>query len=115
MTRNEASCILVALGQSDALLPEFSRRIEISSVLIKRRQSPQNTRKLWRAPDLPTQLPGAGIGVFHFRGSPPFGGLERPTQSNVESEFALGPLRRTRESLEHFQPFGEVTDRFHIG
>ena len=115
VTHNEASGILVALGQSDALLPEFSRRIEISSVLIKRRQSPQNARKLWCVPDLPTQLPGAGIGVFHFRSSPPFGGLECPTQSNVESEFALGTLRRTGESLEHFEPFGEVTDRFHIG
>src|SRR4030095_14046214 len=98
-----------------ALLLELPRRLEIPSVLIKGRQTSQNTEELRRVPSLPTQLPGAGIGVSHLRGSPPLGDLQRSTQRNVERKFALGALRRLGEGLEHFQPRGEVTDRFHIG
>ena len=36
-------------------------------------------------------------------------------QGELQGEFLLGALGSVWQGLEQLQPFGEVTDRFHIG
>ena len=56
------------LGQAEALLRQFPRRLILRAHQIKPPQPKQDREELRGLPHLPAQLPGSGIGLPDFRG-----------------------------------------------
>ena len=62
-----------------------------------------------------TELPGAGVALFHLRCRVAFGGSQRCAQGDVHVHFSLDTIKGLWEHLEQRQPCAQVTDGFHIG
>ena len=55
------------LGQAEALLRQFSRRLVLRAHQIKSPQPKQDREELRRLPYLPAEFPGTGVGLPDFR------------------------------------------------
>ena len=66
---------MLPLGQAQELLPQLARREKLAPHMMKRPQPKEDREELAGLPDLLAQLPGAGIGSFHFRRGKTSGGL----------------------------------------
>src|SRR5712692_3900202 len=111
---HEESRVLYMLGQTEELLRQFMRRLELSPVQIKQREYHQHREELRSLPQLLAQLPRPGDGFFHFRGHIAFEGAQWDTKGHLQREFLLDTFSSIRQGLEQLQRLGEMTDCFAV-
>ena len=104
-----------ALGQAEELLRQLTRRLELRPHSIKRPQVPTAPGRAGESPPPAGTVLAPGCRLFPPPGRIAFGGHQAGPRASCKCEFLLGALGSVRQSLEQLQPFGEVTDRFHIG
>src|SRR5215203_3849223 len=110
MDHERQRSILLSLCDRKELLSQGKRCGKIPSCSVKCKQSPQDLCNLERLPHLQTQLPRAGVGVFHFGSAIPFRSHQRRAETEVEGEFLAGSSGGVRQGLEQFKSRGEVVD-----
>src|SRR5262249_4676392 len=96
----EEDGVVHALGQTQELLRQFERRVELRSFPIKYTQSPQHREEPGCLAELLAQRARPRIGSSHFRGPIALGGSERSAQVDLEQKFLPGALGCVRESLQ---------------
>jgi hypothetical protein len=92
--------VLHALDHAEALLRQLPRRLQLRPHEIKHPQSPQHREELHGFANLPAQVPGPGVGLFHFWGRPAFGRCQRSAQGGVQRELLVGTLGGVRQLLK---------------
>ena len=103
------------VGRGEELLPQLPCRLVLRPRAIKLHRPRSAGKSCGGLSHLLAQRPGAGIGVFHFRGRKAFGGDQRRAEGRSASAVPAGHARGIRQRREHLQPLGEMADRLHIG
>ncbi len=107
--------VLLALGETEELLGEFARRLQLPARLIKQPEAPEHWEELRGLPDLPAERSCPGVDTLDFRRSKALDGHQRATEGGLQGEFVLRTLGGVREGREQLQPLAEVADGFHVG
>ena len=90
MTEKEATGILTLTAQTQQILIQAQRQIELTTERVIERQSIGNVKEVGGGTEPLPQLSRAGIGVARFRRSVAFDGLQYRAQGNVK--FKVLPL-----------------------
>ena len=92
--RHEHCGVLGLLRQGQELLAQGVRRLQLGVHEIIIPQATQRWETLLGVFQVLTEVPGAGVGLFHLRRRVAFGGNQRRPQGNVQRQFLLAALRR---------------------
>ena len=110
----EERWVVDPLGQAEALLRQFPRRLILRAHQIKPPQPKQYREELRCFPHLPAQLPGSGIGLPDFRGPLALDRHQGRAQGGLQAQLVLGALSSVRQGCEYLEPPGEMAHRFHM-
>ena len=102
--RHEHGRVLDLLRQGQELLAQGMCRLVLGTHEIIIPQTTQHREKLVGVFQVLTELPGAGVGLFHLRRRIAFGGNQRRPQGDVQRQFLLAALWRGRQRLQQLQP-----------
>src|SRR5262249_26888267 len=114
MGLEEERWVVDPLGQAETLLRQFPRRLILRAYMIKPPQPKQDREELWSLPNLPAQLPGAGVGLPDFRGRLALDRHQDRAQSRLQDELVLGALRGVWQGRENLEPPGEMVHCFQV-
>jgi hypothetical protein len=112
--RHEHGSVLDLVCQGQELLAQCLRRLELGTLAMIVHKPTQHRETLVRLFQMFTELPSVGVCLAHFSSSVAFHGKQRGSQSDQHVYFALDALTGLRQRLEQLQPFGDVTDGFHM-
>src|SRR5262245_46169869 len=93
----EERWVLEALGESEELLSQLPRRVELRPRAIKPPEPSQRGEELRRLPHMPTQLQGPGVCPLHLRGCSAFGSEQGQAEGGLQDRLVLGALGGVRQ------------------
>ena len=113
--RQKPRRVVLTLGQSEKLLPQFLRSWQQPLHMIKPVQAPQHGEELGCPLHLLTELSGSRIHLFYLWGCIAFGGHQHRTEGHLEVEFTLDARRCLGECGQQLQAFRQMLNCFLVG